>query len=111
MHPRCHLLGYVGAVYPRVIDMFGRFSIKVIEYMAMGLPIVSTNVSEAIPAREAKAGLFADTPLEFAQHLITLVESAALRQQLGENGRRYARSYDWDRLAKQYEAEIFRRYL
>jgi glycosyltransferase involved in cell wall biosynthesis len=124
MHPRCRLLGYVDhdvildyvgafdiAVYPRVIDMFGRFSIKVIEYMAMGLPIVSTNVSEAMPAREAKAGLFADTPLEFAQHLITLVESAALRQQLGENGRRYARSYDWDRLAKQYEAEIFRRYL
>lgn len=124
VQPRCRLLGYIEhnqllnyiaafdiAVYPRVIDMFGRLSIKVIEYMAMGLPIVSTSVSEAFPIQEANAGLFADTAEAFAQHIVDLANSIQQRQKLGRNGLAYAKQFEWDTLARQYETEIFERYL
>ncbi|MCR4407954.1 MAG: glycosyltransferase family 4 protein [Anaerolineae bacterium] len=112
--PRRDLLNYVAnfdiAVYPRQVDFEGRFSVKLIEYMGCGVPIVSTNVGESFIVTEAKSGLIASDVKGFADALIRLCRDPALRHELGENGRRFAVDYDWDAIAMRYEQDVFERY-
>ena len=117
--PRIRLLGYIPhqdvlayyslfdiALYPRVVDVAGRHSIKLVEFMACGLPIVSTNVSESFRVEEANAGLICDSQEAFVDSILRLAEDPSLRARLGENGRRYARQFDWDKIAEYYDSEI-----
>jgi len=112
--PRHDLLNYIAnfdiAVYPRQVDFEGRFSVKLIEYMGCGVPIVSTNVGESFVVAEAKSGLVANDVEEFAEALIRLCRDPVLRRELGENGRRFAVDYDWDAIAVRYEQDAFERY-
>jgi glycosyltransferase involved in cell wall biosynthesis len=116
---RIRLLGYVPheeilahyslfdiALYPRLVDVEGRHSIKLVEFMACGLPIVSTNVSESFRVRDANAGLVCNSQEAFIGAILRLVGDPSLRAQLGENGRRYARRFDWDRLAQRYDDKV-----
>lgn len=118
-HPRARLLGYVPhnnllpyianfdiAVYPRWSDMGGRHSIKLLEFMACGVPVVSTDVSEAFHVSHAGGGLIARDADEFTSCLIHLLSDAALRRELGQRGRAYGRRYDWDRSAERYRNEV-----
>lgn len=117
--PRVRLLGlvpheqildkYAGwdiALYPRLVDVRGRHSIKLIEFMAAGCPIVATNVSEAFLVEAAGAGVIATGTEEFAEAVVSLARSPNRRQELGERGRRFSAAYDWRRLADRYEREV-----
>jgi glycosyltransferase involved in cell wall biosynthesis len=62
---------------------------KVLHYMAYRLPIVQNDLTEG--RRSAgNASLYAhnDDPEDFAAHITKLLDSEALRKQLGESGRR-----------------------
>ena len=61
--------------------------IKVIEYLAVGLPVVSFDLSESI-VTAGDAALYARDGdcLEMAQNLATLIDDAELRAELGERG-------------------------
>lgn len=108
---RKYLLNYVCnfdiAVYPRQIDWGGRFSVKLIEFLGCGVPVVANRVSEARIVEEAKAGVVVNSTDDFAKAIMELVKNTGLRAQLGENGRRFAKDYDWDLLAGKYERDVF----
>jgi glycosyltransferase involved in cell wall biosynthesis len=67
----------------------GKCGLKVLQYMAAGLPVVANPVgvhTEMI--RHGETGFLADTPAEWTAALRALVADAALRQQMGHAGRR-----------------------
>ena len=113
---RIRLLGYIPhegilpyyslfdiALYPRLTDVQGRHSIKLLEYMACGLPVVSTTVSEAFRVRDAGAGILCLDQDNFVQTILELADDKEFRTTLGERGRRYATAYDWDEIAVNYD--------
>lgn len=109
--PHSQLLNYIAnldiAVYPRRVDLGGRFSVKLAEFMALGIPVVSTNVSESFIVAEAGGGIITETTDEFVNAIVELATSSELRRSLGEAGRRYGRELDWDLLARRYQREVF----
>lgn len=122
--PRVRLLGFVPhaelpayisnfdiAVYPRPVDFGGRHSIKLVEFMAGGVPIVATDVSEAYLVRDAGAGLIAADPAAFAAAIVRLAGDPALRRELGARGRAFAADFLWPQIAARYRREVFAAYL
>ena len=79
--------------------------------MACGCPIVSTAVSESFQVVNSASGLLANDVNSFADCILQLARNPELRQKLGQNGREYAKNYDWDVLADRYENEVFLPYL
>jgi glycosyltransferase involved in cell wall biosynthesis len=122
-YPQIKLWGYVShhaladiyvrahiGLYPRIADFKGRHSIKIIEYMAAGLPVVSTQVGEAFHIERSEAGLLAATYEDFAEAIVSLVENPDLRRTMAERGIAYSRQFDWQRIANRYQLEILNAY-
>ncbi len=83
------------------------FGIAVAEALLAGLPVVITpGIQIAAEIASAEAGLVVVGEIEpLADALAQLLNSAALRTQLGENGRRLAQSrYVWPAIAKDLAA-------
>ncbi|MCG8347516.1 MAG: glycosyltransferase family 4 protein [Chloroflexales bacterium] len=80
-----------------------RCSVKMVELMAEGLPIVAGRVGEADSYIEnEQSGLLVppSDPAALAQAALRLLEDPALRQRLGAGAQaRIASAYTWDRLA------------
>ncbi|MEA2495164.1 MAG: hypothetical protein QOJ29_3075 [Thermoleophilaceae bacterium] len=85
-------------VLPSYTENFG---IAVAEALASGLPVViSTAVNIAPDARDANAALVCDLdPEAFAEAIRKVLTDAALRQELGDRARSFARRYDWSVVA------------
>ena len=89
--------------------------IKILEYMAFGLPIVLYDLAEGRRSANG-AALYANAndPVHFALQVGRLLDSERLRQQLGSNGReRILAGMNWevekDRLLEAYETALGRR--
>lgn len=87
--------------------------LKILEAMAMGVPVVSTPIgAEGIDVRDGEDILLAATPQSFADAVLKLLGSAELRASLIRGGRKLVeRQYGWPRiqrvLCEQYD-EIVR---
>jgi glycosyltransferase involved in cell wall biosynthesis len=85
-------------VYVAPLRIGGGTRLKVLEAMAMGKPIVSTSLGcegfqGLIPGRELS---IADSPEDFAQRVIELLEDASRRERLGQAARCFVEErYDW----------------
>jgi glycosyltransferase involved in cell wall biosynthesis len=105
--PRSLLMDYVSAfdigIYPRRLDLGGRSSIKVLEYMACGVPVVGFDVEEMGLAAASRAGIAAKEPDGFVQALHTVANDPARRREMGSFGRTVANQFDWDILARKYQ--------
>jgi len=67
----------------------GRSAFKLKQYMAVGLPAVTSPVGEALDLIESgKNAIVADDEHEWTEALMNLLGDTALRQRLGENGAR-----------------------
>lgn len=79
---------------------------KILEAMAMGVPVVTTPVGcEAIAARPGENILVGRDPKELAECAIKLLQNEAMRTQLAEAGRQIVqRVHSWRSAASQYEA-------
>ncbi|HLH75111.1 MAG TPA: glycosyltransferase, partial [Chloroflexota bacterium] len=115
--PAISVTGYV----PDMRDYLGRATVvicpvtvkvgiqnKVLEAMAMGVPVVCTR--EGFAGLQAQPGqdlLVADTPSEFAAHVCRLLGDADLRSQLGQAGRRYVENYHQWNLAARRIADLY----
>lgn len=112
--PRAELAEYVSAfdigLYPRNIDLKGRTSVKVVEYMACGVPVVGFDVEEMRVAVKGGAGIVAGNADDVSSALAALAADERRRSQLGESGRKAAAAYDWDVLAERYR-KLLRREL
>jgi glycosyltransferase involved in cell wall biosynthesis len=84
------------------------WGLSVVEAAAYGLPSVAFagagGVAESI--RQKETGLLAVDEHEFDAHVRTLVEDHALRTELGEAARTYARSFSWDGAGEQFAAVL-----
>jgi glycosyltransferase involved in cell wall biosynthesis len=79
---------------------------KVLEAMALGAPVVTTRAGAsglaAVPDRDL---LVADSPAEFADHVLRLLADAPTRRALAEAGRCYVEAnHRWERAAEQFVA-------
>ncbi len=84
--------------------------VKILNAMAMGLPIVSTSIgAEGIEAEHGKHLLIADTPDDFAKAVVSILQDPSLADILGQNARqlvceRYSYEVVGKRLLSVYES-------
>jgi sugar transferase (PEP-CTERM/EpsH1 system associated) len=79
---------------------------KILEAMAMALPVVSTRLgAEGLGAQPGADFLVADDPPAFAAHVTRLLADATLRARVGSAGRRYVEAHHrWDLAARRIES-------
>jgi sugar transferase (PEP-CTERM/EpsH1 system associated) len=78
---------------------------KLLEAMAMQMPcITSTMANNALGAKSGIEILTADTPQQYAQHIITLLNDAPRSNEIASNGYKFAtQNFSWDKSTKQLE--------
>jgi glycosyltransferase involved in cell wall biosynthesis len=78
---------------------------KVLEAMAMGIPVVATSIAtSALAGQDQTHFLGADDPATFADQITRLLDNPALGTWLGQNGRRYVeQNHDWEAIVHQLE--------
>lgn len=88
--------------FPSLIESFG---VVLLEAMAAGLPVVTTDVPGCRDVvSNGESGLLAngnDAPA-FAEKLVQLLADRALQQRLKAAGQREARRYEWERVSANY---------
>jgi glycosyltransferase involved in cell wall biosynthesis len=79
-----------------------------LEVLAYGIPVVSTGVGlDGIEARPGEDVLVADSPSDFAEAVIRVLQDRSLRDRLGSQGRDTVEgSYDWEIFGKKLEKVI-----
>ncbi len=112
LEERVHLLGYVPSetlemlyqtasvlLFPSLEEGFG---FPVLEGMAHGLPVVTSNTS-SMPELGGGAALYADPrePDEIADRALRAAEDETLRRDLIARGLERAREFTWERTAKE----------
>lgn len=78
--------------------------VKILEYMAFGLPFVAFDVAETRTAGLGASVLVPPGDVEsYARHIVSLLDDAALRYELGETGRERVRAdLAWERQSTAY---------
>jgi glycosyltransferase involved in cell wall biosynthesis len=85
---------------------------KILEYMALGKPIVQFDVTEGrFSAGEASLYARPNDPVDFAEKLLALLEDEAARARMGAIGRarveeRFAWSYEAPKLLEAYRRAL-----
>ncbi|MHB9036657.1 MAG: glycosyltransferase family 4 protein [Armatimonadota bacterium] len=76
--------------------------VKILNALAMGLPVVSTSVgAEGLAVKSGKHLLLADTPRDFARAVVEVLRSPELADEIGRNGRALVcDSYSWSRVGE-----------
>jgi glycosyltransferase involved in cell wall biosynthesis len=75
------------AVQPAEVSK-GKMAMKVIDYMAAGLPVVATPVGLPPALKDGENALYASTEDEWLEKLTLLIENAGLREKLGRAARK-----------------------
>ena len=108
-HIPMHLASADIAIYPVADRLINRAkcSVKLLELMAAGLPIVAGRVGQVAEYLEhGRSGLLVEpgNPAALARGVLSLLSDATLRTQLGQAAQARARQYTWDLLAPRAEA-------
>jgi glycosyltransferase involved in cell wall biosynthesis len=84
----------------------GGMRVRILEAFARGMPVVTTTVGlEGIDAQPGKEILVEDTPQEFADATLRLMNDPELGSRLAMNGRQLAiKHYDWQVVLKKMDA-------
>ena len=79
---------------------------KILEAMAMGVPVVTTSLGfEALDAVAGRDILVADDPKRFAEEVIRLVKDKDLRQYISQNARKLVEEkYGWSSIVERLNA-------
>jgi glycosyltransferase involved in cell wall biosynthesis len=85
------------AVYVVPLRMGGGTRFKILEALAMGKPVVSTTLgAEGFPLTHGRELLLADKPEDFAQSVISLLDTPEKHESLEQAGRTFVEArYDW----------------
>lgn len=80
----------------------GGTRLKILESLSLGTPVISTCKGmeglDLVPGEEI---LVSDDPQEFADHVVRVLDSEALRTSLGQAGRRAVEEkYDWQKIGE-----------
>lgn len=116
-HPRVHFHGFVddlfrfasgkGAMINPMVEGSGLKN-KVLEALALNLPVVSTRMGiEAINGDEDRHFLVADSPAEFADCVVRILEDAPLRESIVVAGRELVQSqYTWPVVGRRFDEVV-----
>lgn len=98
------------AVYVAPLRMGGGTRLKLLEAMAMGKPVVATHLgAEGYPVAHERELLLADTPADFAASVVSLLQAAEHRVELGQAARAFVEEqYDWRAIVPRVE-EVYAR--
>ena len=79
--------------------------IKILQALAMGIPVVSTSVGcEGIKVTNGREILIADEEERFAKSVSSLLQDEEYAKRLGKNGLKLVREkYSWEEIAKKFE--------
>ena len=113
--PAVSVTGYVSDIRPYISNssvyvvpmrMGSGTKLKVMEAMAMGIPVVSTSLgAEGIDVTVGQHLQIADAPADFAHCVVTLLNDSRERQRLAGNARRLVEEkYDWTTIVPSLEA-------
>lgn len=88
----------------------GKSDLKVLEYMARGIPFVASNVGPfaEIAHLHGKAGFFVRSDEEWVEAIHTLIDDETLRKRLGEHGKEWVRTHRLDRHGAEERERLFR---
>lgn len=79
----------------------GGTRLKIVEAMAMGIPVISTTVgAEGLDIVPDENVVIADDASTFVQQTLRVLHDAAFRERIGAGGQILARRYDWITLAQ-----------
>ncbi len=83
----------------------GGTKLKILDALAMGKAVVSTTVGiEGLNLKDGDHLLVADSPSDFANHVLRLIDDPALRQKLSASGRAAVeREYSWEAIGRHLE--------
>jgi len=83
----------------------GGTRLKILEAMAAGLPVVSTNVGVAgLKIKDGVHALISDNPKGLAELAIKLIKDPDLAERIGEAGRRHVKEhFDWSSVVKLHD--------
>jgi glycosyltransferase involved in cell wall biosynthesis len=107
--PFSEMLNYLAnvdiGIYPRTwTPPPARFSVKIAQFMACRIPVVSRDLDESFVLREARCGIVCKTQEDFSRALVELTQSAEKRAELGRAGLNYAQTnLDWSVLVPVYK--------
>ncbi|MBC6952090.1 glycosyltransferase [candidate division KSB1 bacterium] len=78
---------------------------KIIEPLALGVPVVATSVGvEGLEVIQGEDILVADQPQAFARHVVRVLQEPSLREKLRQGGMAVIRKqYDWDPIVARLE--------
>jgi len=84
--------------------------LKILEYMAIGKPVISTRLgAEGIVIENGKNIILADDMNEFASQVIKLILDANLRKQIGNNARELVvKKYDWRSIVEVLDRDVLK---
>jgi len=99
-----------GSVFVAPVRLGGGIKGKIIEAMAVGLPVVATSVAASgLGAEPGKDILVADDAAGIAGHILALLEDQALRMRLSRNARLLVEArFSWKELAQKMAREYSR---
>lgn len=97
--------GALGLVYPSLCEGFG---IPLLEAMAIGCPVVASDIPVFQEVAQGAAQFFNPHSKEQLVQAMTQVMDAAIRRSLIEKGRARVRRFSWDESAKRL-AEVYRK--
>ena len=93
-----------------IVPLFlgGGTRIKILEAMAMGLPVISTTMGcEGLAVKNREHLLVCDTPGEFVDAVQEIKSSSHFRNELRKNGRYLVKTrYGWENIFRQYETVL-----
>jgi len=96
-----HLREAVVVVVP--LRVGGGTRLKIYEAMAVGKAVVSTTVgAEGLDVHHGRDMILADSPVRFAESVVTLLSDADLRSRQGRAAAELAANYGWPRIARQF---------
>ena len=83
------------------LSLYEGFGMPVIEAMACGVPVLTSNSSSLKEIAEGAALLVDETSItEMKKGLLTLYQNETLRSELVEKGMKRAKEYSWDNAGK-----------
>jgi polysaccharide biosynthesis protein PslH len=81
----------------------GGTRLKIYEAMAAGKAVVSTTVgAEGLDVHHGRDMILADSPIRFAESVVTLLSDADLRSRQGRAAAELAANYGWPCIARQF---------
>ena len=77
---------------------------KLLESMMLGVPVVASRIAaEGIAGSDGRELLIADSPQQYAEHILSLLHSESLRERIGRDGQRLIENkYTWNSLTTQW---------